>query len=176
MDKRKEMLKAYLKNQAIVHKILLSHGITFLSETDIWTILQAELELKYFEVIHAQLTTEKMLESVYLHINQNGDAIGTLTSDFEENDIDWVPIVSDEIKKAIVRNNGQIWVIHQNDADPHPSKPHAHNYQQNIKLDLYNGNLYQKTKCVGKLRSKELTDLIIKIKSFYPNIEFTSQE
>ena len=45
--------------------------------------------------------------------------------------------------KADVKIKGQRWRIHKTDADPFPSDPHAHNYDQNLKLHLGTGELYR---------------------------------
>ncbi|KAA8485590.1 hypothetical protein BDE36_0381 [Arcticibacter tournemirensis] len=172
MSEREDMLKTYLKNQAVVYDRLLAKGITFLSEDDIWTILQSELNLEYYEVIHAKLTDEKILEVVLDHINQNGLPLGKIEFDVDENDIDWLPETSDTLEKATLHKNGRIWVVHRSDADPFPSIPHAHNYQENYKLNLYTGELYRKTKLVGKMKKKELAELVEKINSEFPDIKF----
>jgi hypothetical protein len=54
------------------------------------------------------------------------------------------------LTEAEIKLQGEIWVIHKNDADPFPSNPHAHNYQQRLKMHLGNGDLYmykQKQPC-----------------------------
>jgi hypothetical protein len=54
------------------------------------------------------------------------------------------------LTEAEIKLQGEIWVIHRNDADPFPSSPHAHNYQQRLKMHLGNGDLYthkQKQPC-----------------------------
>jgi hypothetical protein len=62
-----------------------------------------------------------------------------------------------------VKHKGEVWVIHKNDADPHPSIPHAHNYDANLKLHLGNGDLYNKRKIVGNIGKKALIALREKI-------------
>ncbi len=51
---------------------------------------------------------------------------------------------------------GEKWAIYQNDPDPFPSNPHAHQLHTGWKLDLSNGNLYKKKAVVDKLSKKEL--------------------
>ena len=41
-----------------------------------------------------------------------------------------------------VKFGGHIWIIHLSDADPWPSKPHAHDYEQRQKLDLASGKIF----------------------------------
>jgi hypothetical protein len=44
---------------------------------------------------------------------------------------------------ATIKEGGKQWRIHLSDADDWPSKPHAHFYAGNLKLDLRNGDCYQ---------------------------------
>jgi hypothetical protein len=62
------------------------------------------------------------------------------------------------LKKNKVRfkDKGVIWIIHKSDKDPKPSNPHAHNLENNIKLDLSNGNYYIKTQFIGSISKKDL--------------------
>lgn len=172
MSEREEKLKKYLVNQKIVHQSLVDLGMGFLGENDIWTIIQTELEQEYYAVIHEELSAGEIQKIAVRHVTQNGLMLGKINQRFDENTIDWNPIASDDLEKARVPNNGQIWFIHQNDADQHPSVPHAHNYQLNQKLDLYNGNLFQNKKLVGIMKKKELDELVRKIKGRFPNIKF----
>lgn len=55
-----------------------------------------------------------------------------------------------------IKAGGEVWVIHQNDIDPFPSSPHAHNYDSNLKLDLSNGLLYKKKEQVASIPKKKL--------------------
>ena len=64
-----------------------------------------------------------------------------------------------------IRQQGEVWVIHKNDADPFPSDPHAHNYQSGHTLHLGNGDLYLRREKVGKVRRKNLMQLRDRIKS-----------
>jgi hypothetical protein len=50
--------------------------------------------------------------------------------------------VSILLSEAKVKLQGEIWIVHKNDADPFPSNPHAHNYQLRVKMHLGNGDLY----------------------------------
>ena len=64
-----------------------------------------------------------------------------------------------------IRQRGEVWEVHKNDADPFPSNPHAHNYQSGHTLHLGNGDLYLRRKLVGKIRQKNLVDLRKRIRS-----------
>ena len=61
--------------------------------------------------------------------------------------------------KARFKNNGLIWVIHKNDLDPFPSNPHAHQLENNLKLDLSNGNCYKKKELITTIKKKELLSI-----------------
>ena len=53
------------------------------------------------------------------------------------------PGVPISLTEAEVKLKGEKWVVHKNDADPFPSSPHAHNYENRLKMDLRTGDLYQ---------------------------------
>ena len=83
--------------------------------------------------------------------NEIESVIGSV--EFNSSDFDF--IISDQIEKARIKENGLIWIIHNSDKDPKPSQPHAHEYSLNIKLHLGTGDLFKKNKKVGSLRKKE---------------------
>ncbi len=72
-------------------------------------------------------------------------------------------IIPDKVIRGIgeerVKFKGEKWVVHKNDADPFPSKPHAHNYESGLKLHLGNGDLYSGTKKVSSIQCKKLKQL-----------------
>ena len=68
------------------------------------------------------------------------------------------------LREERVRRNGEVWVIHKNDADPFPSNPHAHNYETGHKLHLGTGQLFIGKECVGKIKEKSFLLLRSKIK------------
>lgn len=70
-------------------------------------------------------------------------------------------------KKVRIKDKGLIWIIHKNDKDPFPSNPHAHNLDQNIKLDLSNGNYYRNRKLLDKLNKKDFLDIREKASKAY---------
>jgi hypothetical protein len=61
--------------------------------------------------------------------------------------------------KVRFKIKGMVWVIHKYDADPFPSNPHAHQLENNIKLDLSNGNCYRKRKLEYTVSKKELLEV-----------------
>lgn len=66
------------------------------------------------------------------------------------------PDVPRKLEEQQVKRDGKIWTIHKNDADPFPSNPHAHNYDENLKLDLSDGTLYRYKQPQGRIKWKDL--------------------
>lgn len=62
-------------------------------------------------------------------------------------------------RKVGVKWDNSVWRIHKNDADPFPSNPHAHQMDQNVKLDLSTGVMYRQRRMVGELRKKQLVEV-----------------
>jgi len=58
--------------------------------------------------------------------------------------------------KVRVKSKGLIWVIHKYDVDPFPSNPHAHQLDNNIKLDLSNGRCYRLKKHLHTISKRDL--------------------
>lgn len=76
------------------------------------------------------------------------------------------------ITKKRLKVKGEIWEIHKNDADPFPSNPHAHNYEQDVKLHLGTGDLYRNHDIVSKIKRKNLEKIRSKLESFdLPDLE-----
>jgi hypothetical protein len=74
------------------------------------------------------------------------------------------------VSEAKVRFKGEIWYVHKTDADPFPSNPHAHNYQQRLKMHLGTGDLYphrKKTLCghIGRSNLIEFRQRIAQVNS-----------
>ena len=59
------------------------------------------------------------------------------------------------IEKKKYRVMGEVWIIHKNDADPFPSSPHAHNYEQNLVMHLGNGRMFRKRSYVATANKKQ---------------------
>jgi len=61
------------------------------------------------------------------------------------------------LDEKTVRKDGCIWRVHNNDLDPFPSKPHAHNIESGLKLHLGSGGLYFGSKDTGnRISTKNL--------------------
>ncbi|ADB38344.1 hypothetical protein [Spirosoma linguale] len=58
--------------------------------------------------------------------------------------------------KVRIKSKGLIWIIHMYDKDPFPSNPHAHQLENNIKLDLSNGKCYKVRHYIHTLDKKDL--------------------
>lgn len=67
--------------------------------------------------------------------------------------------------KVKIKSKGLVWIINKYDADPFPSCPHAHQLENNIKLDLSNGRCYRKREYIYTLSEKDL----IKIRNMVKN-------
>jgi len=62
-------------------------------------------------------------------------------------------------RKARFKHDNVVWYIHKNDVDPFPSNPHAHDTDQNFKLNLSNGDLWKVKRCVKRIKKKHLMQI-----------------
>lgn len=76
------------------------------------------------------------------------------------------------LKKKKYKVKGEVWDVHKNDADPFPSSPHAHNYDQNLVMHLGNGKLYRKRDFVGTAKKKEF----LLLRSLIDNVDLPQLE
>jgi hypothetical protein len=103
--------------------------------------------------------SDRSLESAVAYLKGSRDArpLVLLTITLPESIIpDGVPRKLEEVR---LKAAGEIWEIHQNDPDPRPSNPHAHNAETRLKLDLSTGDLYRKTTLVGRVKKKDLYNI-----------------
>lgn len=110
--------------------------------------------------------SEKDLEWIpdVVDLELDADATYTLLSDFDfagfKIDIVTEYELIEDIRlyeiKVLIKSSGVVWKIHLNDPDPFPSNPHAHQLDNNIKLDLSTGDCYRKRKYLKTIRKKEL--------------------
>lgn len=70
-------------------------------------------------------------------------------------------------RRAQIKENGMIWIIHKYDKDPFPSNPHAHCIEHNIKLDLSNGKYFRNKSLLGKLSKKDLISIREKANKYF---------
>ncbi len=62
------------------------------------------------------------------------------------------------LTEKTVKGDGHKWVFHKNDADHWPSDFHGHDYENNLKLDLVSGKIFDvgtRQSC-GKLKGTSL--------------------
>jgi hypothetical protein len=59
------------------------------------------------------------------------------------------------------RIGGYKWRVHKNDPDTWPSKPHAHDYEENVKLNIKAGSVWDVTtqKRIGCVKKSDLVEL-----------------
>ena len=74
------------------------------------------------------------------------------------------PGIPGRLDEEQLKHKNEIWRIYKNDADPHPSNPHAHNVETGYKLHLGNGQLYKKRDLIGSMQRKDLLSLREKVK------------
>lgn len=90
--------------------------------------------------------------------------------EFEESLIpEEVPV---NLREATAKHAGEIWRVHLNDADPHPSNPHAHCVEQDLKLHLGSGDLFRRRKKVGRLTEKNFLAVRKKLGDKLPGVRF----
>lgn len=128
-----------------------------------------ELLIALVEQTDKSVNELALLELTYEDVKSfyiNSDRFKSLPKVIAKFSLDY-SIIPDGTEQAIfeeqVRHKGEIWIVHKNDKDPHPSNPHAHNYESNLKLHLGNGDLYLKNKIVGKIKKKHLVEVRNKI-------------
>ncbi len=105
--------------------------------------------------VHEFLIFHEEIDSINLKVileNEIGSVIGEIK--FDSQDFKFISI--DSIEKAKIKENGRIWIIHNSDRDPKPSKPHAHNYESNLKLHLGTGEYYRNDHKLGTLPKTNL--------------------
>jgi hypothetical protein len=124
---------------------------------DLIVALMESTGLDFKELAQDEWTNEKILTTV---------KTTTWLSKFpviQEEAIVEVSIIPNEVVRGIneeqVKFKGEKWIVHKNDADPLPSRPHAHNYESGLKLHLGNGNLYDGTRIAGAITCKNLKHL-----------------
>ena len=104
---------------------------------DLWNVEMSEAELKAlldkfdFEILNKTIETDNEIFPMHVLIQ----------------------------RRVLIKDNGLIWIIHKNDKDPFPSIPHAHCLDQNLKLDLGNGNYFRNRELLGRLKKKELISI-----------------
>jgi hypothetical protein len=150
-----------------------------------------DLAIHFSKITKKEITRTEIFDALFLLISdsQNFEWSGDLwdltlslpdtiqlLKDFDFNTLNKTIEVDENIfprivlyqKKILIKEKGLIWVIHNYDKDPFPSNPHAHCIDQNLKLDLSNGNYYRNRKLKGRLRKKDFLSLRTKVETAFP--------
>ena len=130
-------------------------------------------ERKVFDALFIMLSDKYDLEWIgdLWYIDITYDEAKRILSKFDFNTINNLIETNEEIIprdlliqfKVRIKSKGLIWIIHKNDTDPFPSNPHAHEIENNIKLDLSNGKCYKKRQLMYSIKKRDL--LIIRDKA-----------
>ncbi len=168
---REVVLRKYLtESERAVEILKHSHGIG-LTRADIYRFLIDFFELSDLptEVMFKDLSADQIAEIVRKQISVP-PSLGTIAIADS--------ILPDEVpsyfEKAQIRIKGEVWTIHRADRDGFPSNPHAHNYENNYKLHLGNGNLYRRRKLVGQVTKKNLVMIRDRITVQIPSLQLPS--
>ena len=96
--------------------------------------------------------------------------------DFNVGGADWRTADDSMIREDDYRVDGEVWRVHKGDADPYPSRPHAHCIAGakrfvGCKLHLGTRQLYHGREALGRyLASKQFARLIGLIKPKFPGL------
>jgi hypothetical protein len=114
------------------------------------------------QVIENELTAHEMVERLRYYSFDLPGILDTIV--FSQSILPAGTITA--VNEKDIKNNGEIWVIHKNDADPFPSNPHAHNKGTGYKMHLGTGELFKKRKSIGeKVSRKDLLAIRDKVKN-----------
>jgi hypothetical protein len=151
-------VESYWKHSKLALGRLRRKGWFTLTEESLWVILQYEYEVGMPEELFGmRLSTAQIECDVEMHMNRYGAIIGELEIPVSLHP-DYL-LEADDIEKGRVSVNNTIWIVHKSDSDPHPSNPHAHNYEGNCKIHLGNGTLYRKRNVCGHLSKRDLKEI-----------------
>ena len=152
--------------------------------------LQEALSLGLSDAQKINITRENVFDALFLtfenqsnlewggdvwDLDLNYDNAFAILKEFDfatlKNQVETVDIIPKEFllieTKVRIKHSNLIWVIHKADADPFPSQPHAHQLDQNIKMDLSNGKLYRKTQYLHQIPHKEFIEIRKKFSAVY---------
>ena len=156
-------INQYIKDIAETESLLAEEGI-LLTKSEIYNYLIEALDLENLsKILYTELPASRMVSLVREQYKRSPppEVLGEV--EFKES------ILPSGVPRFLIEQQvkikGEKWVIHKNDADPFPSNPHAHNYQDNLVVHLGNGELYQRRRKVGKLKKKKLEFLRSKIRN-----------
>ncbi len=128
-----------------------------ISPVDLLLALMEATGNEFQELACLEWTSKKIIQTI-----KNTEIIKGLPEIAEEITLKETVIPSNvirDINEEQIKFKGEKWVVHKNDVDPYPSDLHAHNYEAGLKLHLGNGELYRRTKLVGKISTKKFKAL-----------------
>lgn len=138
-------------------------------------------KLEYTHIEQALVETLRLDSSVeLLRKNLTAEAVTSLLKGYDFNRLfpQLIEIISlshsiipDETPRKLtevtIRSKGEVWRIYQNDADPWPSNPHAHNLESGLKLHLGTGELFRGSRFTGhKISAKSLDEIRARLSKF----------
>jgi hypothetical protein len=132
---------------------------------DVETALYMRLADKYAFEWRGSLWDIEISKQQIIEILEDFD-FSTLTSTIETDRDIFPPNLLMEYKVR-VKSGGILWTIHLFDRDPFPSNPHAHQLDNNIKLDLSTGKCYKNRTLVDTLNKKNLLDIRTKAQKVF---------
>ena len=172
MTAKEEKLIGYLKAESSAEQLLREAGLYFDRPT-IWEVL-----VEYFEkydtptdVLYEELSGEQIFSIISEYYDRNGRPVVTANVDAEE----YLDEITDgKIDKAQIKIDGTVWTVHRSDRDSFPSNPHAHDYDNHVKLDLGTGLIYRGKEPYKIMSKKELKALRYEISSRLPDLQLPS--
>ena len=160
------------------------NSISYLLTVEQFQQMQFEVEQKLKRVLDPHKVAEHLISKgisvdveakVLLHLD--AEFLSQFPSFIDRVILDGSVIPSEipvYVRKKRYRISGEVWVVHQNDVDPFPSSPHAHNYDENLVMHLGNGKLYRKREYITTAKQKKFIQLRELIKNIQlPPLEIT---
>lgn len=137
---------------------------------------QAEAVLKEFRALKAVADAAAEREILVPEIVDSDEYVDICVgvSGWRNADEGW--IVEDDYRVA-----GEVWRVHKGDADPYPSKPHAHCVGGakrfiGCKLHLGTAQLFKSSRPLGRfLAPQNFERLLVLIRPKFPGVEFPLQ-
>lgn len=168
MDEISQKLIAYIEASQKARQVLTElHGLE-IGGLDVQAALGEVLHISQnppLGVLDQDLTAEKIISLLkdFEFKKYHPEILGEITLD--------EPLIPKGVPRLLtektVKVKGEVWRIHQKDADSFPSNPHAHNYESGIVLHLGNGDMFdRKRKSVGNIGCKKLLRIRSELNNF----------
>jgi hypothetical protein len=140
-----------------------------LSDLEVYSSYKVQRKISRRDIFDALLLLQYDEENLEFEgdlwgISKTYEELANLLNNFDFDTLQQPIIIEDGIipkifaiqKLVKVKQKGEVWIIHRYDSDPFPSNPHAHNLQNNIKLDLSSGKCYKRRQYVFSISEKIL--------------------